>query len=337
MGNVRVARQLPSQMVLPRPCSTQHVRGPTGGVAGRGRVPTRHTRLDLSYCRRTSLSLLPSPGICLECPIPPITNFRVPRPRGQPHLLLGVDNSQLEEFHPLSFAASLGSSSLGQSEERVCRCPKLLRNLVDAGSPRTGSGLSPARQEGGEGLSACCRRWEGARERGRPLHWNARHLLWSVEASLLASAPSSRNVRATTSYNLGRACSEEKAETLPSWGQLGHRRLHQRLMGAKITCLLHGTLRPEPGLESGSAETCVRVDGKPCDQTPKMSVLSYDNLIIKMRDDRGAGGGESGYLYYKRLTCKIYQQFLQTEKGRQRIQTNHSQRKKHVKLGFTHE
>ena len=123
VGDVRAARQLPSRMVLPPPCSTQNVRGPTGGVAGRRRVPTRHTRLDLSYCRRTSLSLLPSPGICLECPTSPITNFRVPRPRGQPHLLLGVDNSQQEEFHPLSFAASLGSSSLGQSEERVRGVP----------------------------------------------------------------------------------------------------------------------------------------------------------------------------------------------------------------------
>lgn len=143
MGDVRRARQLPSRMVPPPSCSTQHVRGPTGGAAGRGRVPTRHTRLDLSYCRRTSLSLLPSPGICLGCPTPPITNLRVPRPRGQPHLLLGVDNSPQEEFHPLSFAASLGSSSLGKSEEHVCGCPKLLRNSVDAGSPWTGSGLSP--------------------------------------------------------------------------------------------------------------------------------------------------------------------------------------------------
>lgn len=143
VGDVRRARQLPSRMVPPPSCSTQHVRGPTGGAAGRGRVPTRHTRLDLSYCRRTSLSLLPSPGICLGCPTPPITNLRVPRPRGQPHLLLGVDNSPQEEFHPLSFAASLGSSSLGKSEEHVCGCPKLLRNSVDAGSPWTGSGLSP--------------------------------------------------------------------------------------------------------------------------------------------------------------------------------------------------
>lgn len=143
VGDVRGARQLPTRMVPLSPRSTQHVRGPTGGAAGQGCVPTQNTQLDLSYCRKTSPSSLPSPGICLECPTPPLTNLRVPRPRGQPRLLLGADNSQQEEFHLLSFAASLGSSSLGQSEECVCRCPKLLRNSVDAGSPRTGSGLSP--------------------------------------------------------------------------------------------------------------------------------------------------------------------------------------------------
>ena len=125
------------------PSTAPSMSGAPWEAAGQGCVPTRHTWLDLSYCRKTSPSSLPSPGICLECPTLPFTNLRVPRPRGQPRLLLGADNSQQEEFHPLSFAASLGSSSLGQGEECACGCPKLLRNLVDAGSPRTGSGLSP--------------------------------------------------------------------------------------------------------------------------------------------------------------------------------------------------
>lgn len=42
-----------------------------------------------------------------------------------------------------------------------------------------------------------------------------------------------------------------------------------------------------------------------------MSVLPYDNLIIiiKMRDNLGGGGGESCYLYYKRLTRKLYSSY----------------------------
>ena len=65
------------------------------------------------------------------------------------------------------------------------------------------SGYLPADSGGrvqGEGAGGC-----------RPVRWNARHLPRSVEASLEASAPPSRNVRATASYDLGRACSEGQA------------------------------------------------------------------------------------------------------------------------------